>query len=197
MQQIPLTQEQIIRRRIKLGMRAFDFIMLAGFVFLIIFSIINKDYLQGLVFKQVYDYGLVALFILNFFFELVPQAISPYFTIIPSLAFGLEIIPVISVIIAGSLLGAWVGYEIGKKWGEDLLRVLFKPSQVKKATRFIDKYGNAAVFLAAISPLPYIPIIFGALEMKRKDFVIWGLGGRFLGLLVGGYLSFLGKGYFW
>ena len=54
-----------------------------------------------------------------------------------------------------SVLGSLIGYAIGLYGGLPLIEKWAKPSTTVKLQELISRYGQAGVFLAAVSPIPY------------------------------------------
>ena len=54
----------------------------------------------------------------------------------------------------------------------------------KKAERGINKKGKIIVAIAAVSPVPYIPMVLGAIKMARKEFILWGILPRSIGIII-------------
>mgnify|MGYP000957820189 CR=1 FL=1 len=61
-----------------------------------------------------------------------------------------------------------------------------------KAIGFMNVYGKVAILVAAIFPLPYVPMIIGALGVNPRNFSLFGLLPRAVGLATFGYLFSLG-----
>ena len=91
-------------------------------------------------------------------------------------------------VIIGGLLGFW----LGKKYGFRMVCAMAKKESIQTILRFKDKYGNFFMFLSAFSPLPYFPIIFGAVLVEKKDFIVYGLIPRALFIIAGAYMIQLG-----
>ena len=86
-----------------------------------------------------------------------------------------------------SVLGALVGYWIGKKFGSPALKMFVSQSKIDKSELMFKKYGMWAILVAAITPIPYkvFTILGGALNLPLKTFIwasIVGRGIRFLSL---------------
>ena len=97
-----------------------------------------------------------------------------------------------------SALGAIVGYFIGYFGGRPIFNFFFRNnhSQFEKVEAFYDKYGSAAVFFAAFTPIPYkvFTIASGVLNMNLAAFSaasIVGRGMRFFIVALG--LMFFGE----
>ena len=97
------------------------------------------------------------------------------------------------VALISSVLGALVGYWIGKQFGSPVLRFFVSDSKINKSELMFQKYGMWAILVAAVTPIPYkvFTILGGALKLPLKTFIwasIVGRGIRFLSL---GVLIFL------
>jgi undecaprenyl-diphosphatase len=94
----------------------------------------------------------------------------------------------------GSVLGALVGHWLGARFGRPLLERLHG-KYIDRVERLFVKHGFAAIFIAALTPIPYkvFTIAAGALGISRTPFVvasIIGRGARFF--LVGGMIYLWG-----
>lgn len=109
---------------------------------------------------------------------------------------------VIVVAIAGAVIGDSIGYAVGKRWGDSLLKRiparLIKPAQVRQSKDLIARLGGRAVFAgrfaAALRAL--VPGLCGVSDMRYRTFAVWNvLGGVFwaTGFVLLGY--FAGAGW--
>ncbi|CAN5909065.1 YqaA family protein [soil metagenome] len=136
-------------------------------------------------------YAPLALFIITFwessFFPLPPDPLliamavaepanAPLFALIATTA---------------SVLGAALGYFIGKKGGRPIIHRLFNEKKVKAAEKLYQRYDVWAVGAAAFTPIPYkvFTITAGIAELRFWPFMlvsVFGRGARFflLGMLV-------------
>lgn len=103
---------------------------------------------------------------------------------------------ILSISVAG-ILGNFVGYWTGKKFGHYLLNRpdnwLFKKSHLLKAQDFYHKRGGGAIILARFLPIirTFAPIIAGVVEMDIKKFSFYNILGGFIwvgSLVTLGYL---------
>ncbi len=99
----------------------------------------------------------------------------------------------------GSVIGDNTGYWTGRKMGHALFTRedsrIFKPSRVKKAHVFFEKYGPKTVILARFVPIvrTFAPLVIGAAEMKYSTFLTYSILGGLLwinSMVLAGY--FLG-----
>ncbi len=82
----------------------------------------------------------------------------------------------------GSVAGAVVGYAIGFWGGRPVFNLIFrnKHEQLEKVEAIYNKYGVAAVFASAFTPLPYkvFTIASGILKMNLPAFIAASFVGR-------------------
>ena len=77
------------------------------------------------------------------------------------------------VTVAGSVVGAFVGYYIGLKGGRPILKKFSKEKE-GPVQRYFDKYGDWAVGIAGFTPIPYkiFTIAGGVFKVDLKKFFI-------------------------
>lgn len=161
----------------------FEVLTISIFVFFILLffvSIIFRGQITSVLDEQIKTYGLLGLFIGSFILELIPQYIAPQLFVFNSALIGLPFLKSILSLYFGSVFGSIIGFEIGKKYGEKNLEGYLKENTKRKIKNIIKRWGNFGLFVTAISPLPYLPMVFGALFIKRKNFIIYGVIPRFL-----------------
>ncbi|HTH51763.1 MAG TPA: VTT domain-containing protein [Pyrinomonadaceae bacterium] len=99
----------------------------------------------------------------------------------------------------GSVIGDSTGYWTGRMMGHTLFAKessrIFKPSRVKKAHDFFEKYGVKTVVLARFVPIvrTFAPLVVGAAEMPYSRFLPFSILGGLLwisSMVLAGY--FLG-----
>ncbi len=126
--------------------------------------------------NHIETYGLVALFIISIILEFMPQYIAPQLFAINAAILGFSFINTLLVIYIGSMFGDIIGFGVGRKYRERTHSLFFENKTIRKIEQKINKKGGKTVLLiAAISPIPFLPIIFGSLGLKRKNFLIFGL----------------------
>lgn len=92
----------------------------------------------------------------------------------------------ILLIAAAGVLGNYVGYWFGGKFGEMLLERkdsrLFKRKYLIQAQEFYEKKGGGAIILARFLPIvrTFAPIVAGMVKMKRAKFSFYNILGSFL-----------------
>jgi len=179
---------QELRREIKI----IDILIAMIIVVFAIISIIYYKNLKVQISLQVETYGLIGLFLISAFMDLVPQIFSPVFPMIVLIVAGFNVHLAILVACLGAVAGSILGFEIGRKYGFKYLEALFEDDSLKKIDYFIKKYGKFFIALAALTPLPYFPMIFGAMNFSRRDFFVYGLICRILELVFLGYAVYFG-----
>jgi membrane-associated protein len=98
----------------------------------------------------------------------------------------LNVIIVMVAFFAGSILGDSTGYWTGRWMGHTLFTRessrIFKPSRVKKAHDFFEKYGVKTVVLARFVPIvrTFAPLVVGAAEMPYSRFLPFSIIGGLL-----------------
>ena len=173
---------------LKISASAFSILILVGILFLIGMSIFNEKSVEQFLTTSIAKYGVISLFFITFMLDFIPQLITPYSTLVSFLFIGFNPQFVIWFTITGAMIGSILGFEVGKRYGEEVVEEFIKKKTIKRITKFMNDYsGKLVLLITAISPLPYIPMIVGSLNMTRKNFIIYGLLVRFFGLLVVGY----------
>lgn len=80
-----------------------------------------------------------------------------------------------------SVLGGFVGYWIGAKWGMPVVHKVMPDKYAHKIQEFADSENVSwTIFLAALSPIPYkcVCIPAGAFRVKMSVFIIASILGR-------------------
>jgi membrane-associated protein len=103
---------------------------------------------------------------------------------------------VILIITLASILGNFVGYWFGAKYGHKLYEkedtLLFKKKHLIKAHDFYERYGKSTVFLSKFLPIirTFVPIVAGMVDMNKKDFALFNIMGSFVwvfSMMLGGH----------
>lgn len=148
----------------------------------------NIGIIQDKITSGVYIYGIPGIFLIGILLDLIPQIVSPNAILAIVLLAGLNVHISIFVIVAGSTIGSVIGYLLGKKYMFRIVNCTVRPKNVIKMTNSMNLHGKWAVPLAALTPLPYLPILIGALNFSKKNFIIYGLIPRALGIILTGYI---------
>ena len=115
--------------------------------------------------------------------ESIIQPVPPDLLVIPmSIEAGssLELLAIFLVVTISSVLGSLGGYAIGLYAGRPIIGRFAKPSLSRRLDEILQRYGDAGVFIAAVSPIPYKLLAWtaGAGRMILKPFVLAGIFGR-------------------
>ena len=128
------------------------------------------------------SFGLTGLALVSFT-ESIIQPVPPDLLVIPmSLDAGsnLELLAIFLVVTISSVLGSLGGYGIGLYAGRPIIGRFVRPSLSRRLDEILVRYGDAGVFIAAISPIPYKLLAWtaGAGRMDLKPFILAGIFGR-------------------
>ena len=156
---------------------------------LVIYSLVNISFLNKEVSSLIYDYGAIALFAISILLDLIPQLISPIIALSTGIITGINVHYAIIATILGSTIGSVIGFVLGKKYMFDAVDVIISEKSTETLTNLTNKYGKIIVPLAAISPLPYLPVFLGAMNFSKRNFVIYGIIPRVISLIAFGYLT--------
>jgi len=166
------------------------FVLILTILFFI-YSLVNYAVLKERVSEEIQTYGIIGIFVFSFLFEFIPQYISPHILIVSSLLLGFNLIYVMLAMIIGSTLGSIAGFEIGHHLKKS--KLLFEFLGEKRTLKFergINNSGRWIIAIAALSPIPYIPVIFGLAHLSRRNFFFYGIIPRVAGFLAVGLLAY-------
>jgi membrane protein DedA with SNARE-associated domain len=112
-----------------------------------------------------------------------------------------NIVAIIAVAISAAVLGALVGYGIGRRYGQDLLvrwprfeRASHKG--IERSQEFFQEHGSKAVFLGRFVPVLRATLgwMSGVGRMPFGRFLVWNVAGAMAwGLLIGLLAYYLGQ----
>src|ERR687890_271606 len=111
----------------------------------------------------------------------------------------LSVALLLMLLFIAAVVGDAVGYYSGLKLGPRLFKreksLLFRPSHLRKAHEFYEKYGGKTIIIARFVPIvrTFAPIVAGAAQMPYRTFVVYNVIGGFLwvfSMILAGY--FLG-----
>lgn len=173
-----------IQTTIKVGVILITIVSL----FLIFYTLINSEILEQEFSKQVQDYGIPSLFILSLLLDLLPQLISPIIILTAATVVGINIYYAVIITILGSTIGSIIGFTLGKKYMYTAVNLLASKKATRKLTKLTNEYGKIVVLIAAISPLPYLPVLLGAMNFSKRNFLIYGLIPRATSFIIFGYI---------
>ena len=127
-------------------------------------------------------FGLVGLAVVSAT-EAALQPVPPDLLVIPmSLDANseFELLAIFLVATLFSVIGSLGGYGIGLSAGRPAIEKIAKSSLSRKLDELIARYGDAGVFIAAVSPIPYklLAWMAGAGRMEMRTFISAGIFGR-------------------
>ena len=127
-------------------------------------------------------FGLVGLAVVSAT-EAALQPVPPDLLVIPmSLDANseFELLAIFLVVTLFSVIGSLGGYGIGLYAGRPAIEKIAKSSLSRKLDELIARYGDAGVFIAAVSPIPYklLAWMAGAGRMEIRTFIAAGIFGR-------------------
>jgi membrane-associated protein len=108
----------------------------------------------------------------------------------------LNVAVLLSTLFVAAVVGDAVGYYTGHKLGPRLFTrqksLLFRPSHLRKAHEFYEKYGGKTIIIARFVPIvrTFAPIVAGAAQMSYRRFVVYNVLGGFLwvfSMILAGY----------
>ena len=128
------------------------------------------------------NFGLVGLALVSFT-ESIIQPVPPDLLVIPmslEAASTLELLAIFLVVTISSVLGSLGGYAIGLYAGRPIIGRFARPSLSRRLDEILVRYGDAGVFVAAVSPIPYKLLAWtaGAGRMDIRTFLLAGIFGR-------------------
>jgi len=166
---------------------------LIGFVIIvilaiIIYAVINRVSLGENFSYQVSAYGIPALFFISIILDLIPLLISPIIILGTGIMAGINPYLAIIATVIGSALGSMLGFALGKRYMYSAVDILASKKATERLTYLTNKYGKIIVPIAAISPLPYLAVVLGAINLSERNFVLYGLIPRAIGIIGYGLL---------
>ncbi len=145
------------------------------------------------IFEQ---YGIWGLFGLSFLDSII-LPVPPFFLqIAMSLALPAYAIGYATIAFTGSVLGAPVGYVLGKSLGKPLMHKILPEKWVDLAIEKFSKNGDAAVLIGCFTPIPFkvFTILSGALGYSLTKLMLFAILGRGIKFyLIGVLFYFYGK----
>lgn len=186
--------EEYYNPKIKRDVKIIGIVITVLFLIIATGSIIAYNVYKNQIYEGILLYGQFGIFISSALFELIPQVLNPFLVLMVGIASGINPITSTVLTILGSALGSVVGFELGLKYGPRIIYTLVEKKNIEKIFLYWGKYGKFVVTVSALTPVPFLPIVFGALKMKRMQFIIYGIVVRCLSFVVIGYA--FTKGFF-
>ena len=169
------------RKKIKLE---FILFLITLFIILILSYLFYPD-IKEIIRFTIETYGFIAIFFISYISDIIMQPIAPDLPIAIGIFFGLDpIIVTLSAIIA-SALATITGYYLGIRFGVNGFKKFYGNKKYKEVRKKYSKY-RFVIPIAAISPIPYVPVcwISGMLKMDKIKFFLYAMIPRSLRLIV-------------
>lgn len=167
-------------------------------IIILIFLIILRNFsmVENEIAIYVSAYGYIAIFFTAFLVDVIMQPIGPEIPLIAGAVSGINIFYVMLFTAAGSALASITGYWLGTKYGASGFRKLYDEKVYKKWRKKYREKGIIVLAIAAVTPVPYVPVcwISGMFNMKKRSFFIFGILTRILRILTVSFLIILIKG---
>ena len=159
-------------------------------IIIIIFSIVNYTLFKKDLSAQIIAYGLPAILLISFLLEALPQITSAHAILLSAILLGVNSYSATIFVTIGAIIASLLSFWLGKIIEIKLLKKLMDEKTIIKVKKQTEKHGKWYATASAISPLPYIPILFAALGMSWKNFLIYGLIPRIIGFIFMGLLLY-------
>ena len=175
-------------------------IFLVGFLLIVVgIALIisfNYNYFNETIKINIQNYGLIGVLVFSALLDVLFQPIGPEIPGIMGILLGLNLVLVFIFTIIGSMVGSIINYVIGKKYLLSNIKSFYSVKKYSKYQNFFHRYGKLAVFISAISPVPWAPFCWmaGTFHMKFWQYTLYGLIPRIfrIGVILVGIEYFYG-----
>lgn len=170
-----------------------QFLFVASVIAVFIYVLFSFSKFETEIVKSVGNYGFVAIFVLSFLLDAIMQPLGPDIPIIAGILAGFNVYWVVILAGAASILASLAGHFLGRWYSDFGFKKVYSIEAYKKWRRFFNKYGRPAVAIAAVTPVPYVPVCWmsGIFEMKLTQFLIFAIIPRTLRFIGVAYLVVL------
>ena len=119
-----------------------------------------------------------------------------YVNDLSSAFYNVHLSVIILLVIIASVLGNYVGYWFGLRYGSKLFErkdtLLFKKKHLYRAKDFYDHYGKSTIFVAKFLPVlrTFAPIVAGIVKMEKGAFTLFNILGSsawVISMMLGGH----------
>ncbi|MDP2673157.1 MAG: hypothetical protein Q8O84_05070 [Nanoarchaeota archaeon] len=179
---------QYYNPKLKRKIEIIGFVVSIIIVAISIISLLFYGFYKEKLTEGIITSGKILMFLSIFFLEFIPQMISSHFPLVASILSGINAFEAVIIAVFASLISTILAFELGKKFGWKFVCSLFEPKKLIKITNFWNKYGKWFVLASAFTPLPYFPLVFGALQMSREKMWLFGIIPRIISFVILGYL---------
>lgn len=149
------------------------------FIVIIVFIVvaINFQAFESSIREYVEIYGYPAVFVLVFITELINQPIGPEVPASFGVLLSMNFLLIFILASIASLAAGIINYNIGSRFLSKRIMMSCDTEKYMNYCRKFYKYGKISVFLAAISPLPYVFFVWltGAFNIEFNSFLIFGM----------------------
>lgn len=159
----------------------------AVFIAFIIFSaviLIKLASIEKGIVDIVKGYTYAAILVVALLADMIMQPVGPDIPLVAGILIGLN--PFIALVFAsaGSLAATVLGYYLGAAYGEAGFMRFYGFAKYDRWRRLYLKYGRLVVMVAALTPLPYVPVCWlsGIFRMNKAEFIVFSMGSRILRL---------------
>lgn len=179
---------------IRKEIRIINIVIFTIIILIAAYSILNYSILKNYIISFLNNYGLLSLFIIVFVFEFFPQVMSPDYSLLLAIGLGMDVYNAIIIAMIASVIAGVSAFLIGYHYGFATIAPFFRQKDLDKTLKFWDAHGKWFVLAAGVIPLPipYFPLIFGALRMELKEFLLWGVIPRMLCFIPTGIIGYYG-----
>jgi len=161
-----------------------------AFTTVFVLSIIYSSEIEVLLGANLQSYGGTILFLLSLLIEFIPNYLSPHLGILNAYALNLNLDTTIAFILLGSVTGSLLGFELGKVYGVKLADNFVSIKRINQIEKALNDKGRWGVLMASVSPVPYFPIVLGSVKLSWKNFIIFGVLPRSIGIILLSWIVF-------
>lgn len=167
------------------------FLVLIISIFIFVFAYFSA--LEEEIMSFVSRYGYASIFSTSFLTDFFMQPIGPDIPLVAGIVAKLNIVLVFCMTWSGSTLASIVSYRLGRFYGAYGFKQVYGEMKYKKWHRFYQRHGRFTLFLAALTPVPYVPFcwISGIFKMSKNNFLMYGILPRAVRLVGVTYLTLL------
>lgn len=147
---------------------------------LILIVTLNIEFFYNLIDKYVEIYGYPAVFVFSFLADVIDQPIGPEVPASIGTLLGLDPLFVFLLAVAGSWIISLINFNIGRNYLSEKIQKSCKTRSYINYCRLFHKYGEIALLLATLTPVPYVFFVWlsGSFRMRLRNFFVFGLLAR-------------------
>ena len=170
---INATHDQRFRKWFKALSTTFLILSMVLFVYVLF----NYQLFEEKINDAVIIYGNFGIFIISFVLDLLLIPLGPDVPIAIGILANLPWPSVFFMATLGSFLASFLGYYVGTLYGEHGMVKMYGTIKYLSWKKTFEKYGKWAVFLGAVTPVPYVPMCWlsGIFKFSMRDFIIYAL----------------------